>query len=221
MPDTLDEHYGRVVTALMEGRVIPFFGAGVNLCGRRPGEPWRHGCEFLPSGIELAKHLAARFRYPWDDRHDLVRVSQYAAIMEGLGPLYLELRRLFNADYAPTPLHRFFAALPATLREKGLSPGHQFVLTTNYDDLMERAFDEAGESYDLVAYVAEDKQQRGRFLHRPPGGEAIPITRPNKYINLSLSQRSVILKIHGAIDRKNAEQDSFVITEDNYIEYLT
>jgi hypothetical protein len=31
----------------------------------------------------------------------------------------------------------------------------------------------------------------------------------------------VILKIHGAVDRVNAEGDSFVITEDHYIDYLT
>ena len=29
------------------------------------------------------------------------------------------------------------------------------------------------------------------------------------------------MKIHGAVDRVNAERDSFVITEDHYIDYLT
>jgi hypothetical protein len=31
----------------------------------------------------------------------------------------------------------------------------------------------------------------------------------------------VILKIHGAVDRLTGERDSFVITEDHYIDYLT
>ena len=31
----------------------------------------------------------------------------------------------------------------------------------------------------------------------------------------------MILKIHGAVDRYNADRDSFVITEDHYIDYLT
>ena len=31
----------------------------------------------------------------------------------------------------------------------------------------------------------------------------------------------MILKIHGAIDRLRPERDSYVITEDNYIDYLT
>ena len=31
----------------------------------------------------------------------------------------------------------------------------------------------------------------------------------------------MILKLHGAVDRVNAEHDSYVITEDHYIDYLT
>jgi hypothetical protein len=31
----------------------------------------------------------------------------------------------------------------------------------------------------------------------------------------------VLLKIHGAVDRANADLDSYVITEDHYIDYLT
>ncbi len=221
MPEILDKHYDRVVTAIAKDRVIPFFGAGVNLCGRPKDVTWRRGSQYLPSGGELAEHLAAEFQYPWTDRQDLLRVSQYAAIMNGTGPLYEELRMLFDADYEITPLHRFFAKLPAELREKGYSKGGQLIVTTNYDDLMERAFRENGEEFDLVAYTADDKHQRGKFWHLPPDGEARIIEIPNKYLDLSLERRSIILKIHGAIDRENSERDSFVITEDNYIDFLT
>lgn len=221
MPDSLDEHYDRVVAALTEGRVVPFFGAGVNLCGRPEGVQWQRGSQYLPSGGELAEHLATKFKYPWSDRSDLLRVSQYTAVMEGLGPLYLELRKLFDADYAATPLHKFFAKLPSLLRLKGIAPVYPLIVTTNYDDVMERAFEDAGEPFDLVAYVAEDKQHRGKFWHWPPGGEPRIIERPNKYRGLSLDERSVVLKIHGAVDRENPDRDSFVITEDDYIDYLT
>ena len=33
-------------------------------------------------------------------------------------------------------------------------------------------------------------------------------------------ERTVVLKLHGAIDRTNAKSDSYVVTEDSYIEYL-
>ncbi len=226
MPDSLEQHYDRVMTAIKDARVIPFFGAGVNLCGR-PQEadgklsPWQPGSKYLPSGGELSEHLAAKFKYPGNDPWDLVRVSQYIATMDGLGPLYLELRRLFNNNYPPTPLHDFFASLPGYLRARSISPGYLLIVTTNYDDVMERAFEAASEPFDLVIYEAEDKTQRGRFWHCPPGGKPRLIEKPNKYLGLSLDERSVVLKIHGAIDRLNSSRDSFVITEDHYIDYLT
>ena len=139
--------------------------------------------------------------------------------MTGSGPLYDELRRLFDADYPPTPLHQFFAMLPQALRSKGHPTTHQLVVTTNYDDMLERSFRASGEPFDLVAYVSEG-EQHGKFLHRLPDGQVTIIDRPNEYRGLDLNQRSVILKIHGAVDRGDPDRDSYVITEDHYIDYL-
>ena len=93
-------------------------------------------------------------------------------------------------------------------------------MTTNYDDLLERALDERGEPYDVVWYEAKHGPMHGRFMHRPPSGDVVPIERPNKYTELDLAERPVILKLHGAVDRLDAKGDSYVITEDNYIDYL-
>jgi hypothetical protein len=217
----LDSHYPLVLKAITEGRLIPFFGAGANLCGRPPGEKWQTGT-YLPSGGELSEHLANNFAYPKDakDKADLTRVSQYVELMAGSAPLYEELRELLDADYPPTCLHQFFATLPATLRAKHYASPHQLIVTTNYDDLMERAFQAANESFDVVSYVAEG-EQRGKFLHYLPNGDVKLIERPNEYRDLSLDKRPIILKIHGAIDRANADRDSFVITEDHYIDFLS
>ena len=87
---------------------------------------------------------------------------------EGKGPLYYELRKLFDANYPVTPVHGFFAGLPGRSREQG-TPKYQVILTTNYDDALERAFDEANEPYDVVWYIA-DGEPRGKFWHRPPDG---------------------------------------------------
>jgi hypothetical protein len=218
-PDPLDAHYRMVIKAITDGRVVPFLGAGVNLCGRPEGIAWQRG-QYLPNGGELAAYLAGSFGYPPGDVQDLVRVSQYVAVVTGSGPLYEELHSLLDADYPPTPLHQFLATLPAVLRDKGYPSRYQLIVTTNYDDVLERAFQAAGEPFDLVSYLAEG-EQRGKFLHWPPGGEAQLIERPNEYRGLALDQRTVILKIHGAVDRVNPEGDSYVITEDHYIDYLT
>jgi SIR2-like domain len=210
-----DAHYRFIARRMAEGQVIPFLGAGVNLCDRT-GEP-APGTT-LPSGAELAAHLAQYSEMDGRD-HDLVRVSQYLAVLAGPAALYDVLHRVFDRDYPATSLHRFLADLPALLRQGGGS-GHQLIVTTNYDDALERAFAGAGEPVDVMVYIA-DGPDRGKFLHRDPDGSETVVTRPNKYDRLSLDERSVIVKIHGAVDRADPDGDSFVITEDHYIDYLT
>jgi hypothetical protein len=118
-------------------------------------------------------------------------------------------------------VHRFLAGLQQILRERGKGP--QVILTTNYDDALERAFDAIGEPYDLVTYAcAYPVEHRGRFVHWTPGAaEPIPIEKPNEYKGLDPSRRTVILKMHGAVVRCDTfDQDNYVITEDHYIDYL-
>jgi hypothetical protein len=229
LPD--DSHFRQVLHAIQKDRLVPFFGAGVNLANR-PLVPdggsapklaaWTPGQRFLPSGAELSQHLAGTYGYPEQDSWDLLRVSQYIAVESGPGALYEDLRQVFNADFPPTPVHDFFAQLPALLRERGGGKSHLLIVTTNYDDLMEQSLTAAGEPFDVVTYVA-DGRDSGKFRHYPPGGPPILIERPNEYRDVSLDQRHVVLKIHGAVDRasQNVEDDSYVITEDHYIDYLT
>jgi hypothetical protein len=92
-------------------------------------------------------------------------------------------------------------------------------LFIDFDNLVTRT-GLSGEQFDVVWYEAKRGPLQGRFLHRAPSGEVTPIDRPNKYTGLDLAERSVILKLHGAIDRTDAGRDSYVITEDSYIDYL-
>jgi hypothetical protein len=227
LPDTLDSHFHTVVRAILDGRLIPLLGAGVSLSGRPSDASWEIGnYDSLPTGGELARYLASYFDYPAADEGqvaDLVRVAQYIAVMAGPGPLYEQLRRVFDGDYEPSPVHRLLARLPTILREQQGGVPYQLLVTTNYDDVLERALREAGEEFDVVSYIAEG-DARGKFLHFRPNGEVVTIDTPNLYgINgeLSLEERTVVLKIHGAVDRVDEERDSFVITEDHYIDYLT
>ena len=221
MSKELDAHCRIVSRRLRGGSVVPFLGAGANLCGRPEGADWQTG-SYLPSGNELAAYLADSYAYPSRERRDLLRVSQYVAAVTGGTALYDELRTLFASEYQPNALHEFLATLPRTLRawrEQGDRSRHQLIVTTNYDDSLEQAFAHAGEPFDLVTYAARGPH-RGKFLHRPPNGQVVPIDEPNIYRELSLDERTVILKIHGAVDREDPELDSYVITEDHYIEYL-
>ncbi len=212
--------YGAIVDGVAEGRVIPFLGAGANLCDRPDGEMWEPGKSgVLPSGCELANYLAGRFGYPLPDR-DLARVCQFIVEVRGLAPLYAHLRQIFEVPAQITSMHHFLAGLPGLLRRKKYPSPNLLIVTTNYDDLVENAFAEAGEPIDVVAYIADSPEDRGRFVHCC-GGKRLVILRPNEYREVSVSRSSVLLKVHGAIDRAIAGNDSFVITEDHYIDFLT
>jgi hypothetical protein len=219
-----ESHYGLVADLLADGDVIPFLGAGANLCDR-PGEtPWEQG-RFPPSGSELAAVLAQRSHYPEPDDVDLLRISQYVHATAGERRLYEYLHSVFDADYPPSSLHRLLARLPRLLRERGRP--QLVILTTNYDDLVERALTEAGEPFDVVWYEAKRGPLQGRFLHRSPDGKVASVDLPNKYTDLPLAERPAVLKLHGAIDRSeridNGERpgDSYVVTENSYIDYLS
>jgi hypothetical protein len=215
---------------MVEGTIVPLLGAGVNATGRPPDEPWSSGGEYLPDSRELAGHLARFFDYPArepEEIKDLARVSQYVAVMDGSGPLYAQLQKLFCADYLPTPVHSFLASLPSAIRDEGYPPRYQLIITTNYDDALEQAFRKQDEPYDLATYIA-DGPHKGRFVHAPASEEPRVIERSNEYVEFPVDERgvlhrTVILKIHGAVDRSDppAAWRSYVITEDHYIDYLS
>jgi hypothetical protein len=223
-----DDHYKRVVKYLIEGTVVPLLGAGVNMCGRPDSATWSEDAHYLPDGRDLARYLAEYFSYPHEDAKELnlARVSQYGAVMDGSGPLYKALQKLFTGQYEPTAVHRFLAALPGALEEAGHTRSCQLIVTTNYDDALESAFREEHEEFDLVTYMA-DGPHRGRFVHVPAGEEPVVINVPNQYVDFPIDERgdltrTVILKIHGAVDRNApATWSSYLITEDHYIDYLS
>jgi hypothetical protein len=84
---------------------------------------------------------------------------------------------------------------------------------------LESAFKDAREEYDLVSYIADGREQ-GRFLHTGPDGVPRVIVQPSD-IELRFDERPVIAKIHGTVNRDMRDGDSFVITEDDYIRYLS
>lgn len=211
-------HARLVGKRIEEGKVIPFLGAGANLCDRPPLADWHSG-PYLPSGSELAGYLADAFDYPsTEDRRDLVRVAQYVDLKTGgEGALFEELRHLFTGTYEPNSLHRYLAGLAGRQRAAG-RPYH-LIVTTNYDDVLERAFQDAGEPIDVVFYAAEEDEP-GRFVHVDFDGATHAIPRRTDYRGLDLERRPVIVKIHGAVSRRDEGEDSYVITEDHYIDYL-
>src|SRR5260370_12973197 len=131
MSQQLTPPYPFILDRLNSGEVIPFLGAGASLGGRAPNAKGKKGIkEFLPLGNELAGHLAERTKFPPEEARDLTKVAQYCNVAIVRKALNTELRDIFNYDYPLTPVHTFLASLDAPL----------LIITTNYDDLIERAF---------------------------------------------------------------------------------
>jgi len=130
----LTKHCPLVVDALLKGRVVPFLGAGVNLCDRPSDLVWEvTNAMCPPSGSELAKYLAQWSHYPVSQaslaacpdptsHFDLARISQYGATLLEEGPLYEQLHTVFGApsdeekragrqEFQPTAVHTFLAGL--------------------------------------------------------------------------------------------------------------
>jgi DNA-binding SARP family transcriptional activator len=197
-PESVSATQQEVIDVLLRGRLVPVLGTETS---------------------ELARRLAERFDTPSNEGETLIRAAQYVALTRGAGPLYDELHELVGITGAPTQLHRFFAALPTLLRDRGSA--HQVLVTTSYDLLLEQAFIDAEEEFDVVSYLATGPN-RGKFCHRAPDGDSHIIDVPNRYATeLDLDRRTVILKLHGGVDAgPERAWESFVVTEDDYIEYL-
>ncbi len=220
-PEELARHISSVMNTLKRGAVVPFLGAGANLSGG-PGGDWQLGGSRLPSGRELARYLADEFLPPTPNPLHLERVALDIAIDPGEAVLYDVLREVFDADYPPTHLHHLLARMPAVLRDKGWR-ALDVIVTTNYDDSLERAFLDQGVECHVLSYIARGRDS-GRFAHFPPGGgDAVVIDDPGSYEMPEDEDGRLpptVVKLHGAVDRFAGEHDSFVITEDHYIEYL-
>jgi hypothetical protein len=220
----------RVARYIAQGSVVTVLGSRTNAADR--DAPWRQGTGLLPDAAELARHLARRFRVG-PETDDLPRVSEHVSLTEGRVDLYRTLRELLIKTAGDAGLvHRSVAGVPGRLRELG-SERYQLVITINYDTALERAFDAVHEPYDLVVFVATGEHQ-GRFMHvpwwDPDSRGARPIIVPNEYVDLPIDEdgeleRTVIVKLHGGAADLGPGwpqlRDNFVITEDDYIGYLT
>src|SRR5689334_4148260 len=141
----IEPPYGAIWDALSAGNVVPFLGAGASMVGRAEGDTWNgENPAFLPTGSELAGFLADKTGFPTEtdrlyERQDLAKVSSYYADTVGRPNLRVQLRSLLNHPYPVGKIHRLLAAVPSNM----------VIVVTNYDTLLEQAFQEVGRPYDL------------------------------------------------------------------------
>lgn len=122
-----------LLSAVEQGELVPFVGAGLSIGAGLPG--W----------YDLIAELANRSGQEmppakWASGDMLMRIAQTYVNQEGLHSLISVLKdRLDTTGIEPTAAHRALARLPVNL-----------VFTANYDNLLERAFREAGKRVEVV-----------------------------------------------------------------------
>lgn len=201
--------YGAILDSMARGEVVPFLGAGASLT-TPPVDSWEKSPTSLPSGRQLARWLAERSAYPGGEgEYDLAKVASYYQAEVDRPGLCEALRTVFLRESRPRPLHELLADFPRPL----------FIVTTNFDDLIERAFRDKKRPFHLVVHPTDRDDLAASVLWWKPGDKD-PKPYPPSQLPLSLSDTPIIYKMHGSIDRDGASYDSFVITEEDYVDFL-
>lgn len=199
--------YGIIAQMLNAGQVVPFLGAGASAVYRPHGAArWDSGVDYLPFGSELAHRLARDTEYPENPEtvSDLALVASYFEHVQGDRPsLNFALRQAFSGAYRPGAIHALLARVERPM----------LIITTNYDDLIEQAF--AGRDYHLVV----DRGDKNRVWVAGPGGLA-PYRTSDLRKALLPEDWPIVYKLHGTLDRGDASNDSFLITEQDYVDFL-
>ena len=210
----IEPPYGEIWDLIESGEVIPFLGAGASLCGRPSDDagqpvPWKGADEaFLPNGAELGSWLAEKCSFPDPaEISDLAKIASYYEVQARRRLLVRRLREVFAKDYAPGMIHQFLAGCSRPL----------LIATTNYDNLIEKAFDAQERPYHLVAYP-EREEFAGSVLWWKPGVTEPEPHKPSE-LPLSLTDTTIIYKMHGTVSRRKV-WNSFVITEEDYVRFL-
>jgi len=228
-PPADPELYRPILNALAEGRLTFFLGDEVGNVGQPPQDGWVAGL-YSPGTLDAASALAQHLPKELQDERSLLRICQYTILHEGHFALYNRLHQLYANAHAPTMLHRLLAELPAQLGDGDGYPreerGRYVLLSTGLDNLLEQAFQDAGQPYHLMAYRPSFVDEHGvtqvdRLLHYPPGiddeSQATPILKPNKYVAHEQDHHPIIVKLCGR--QVTPEPDSVAVTEDHYLDY--
>jgi hypothetical protein len=196
----LDAHFGRVVQLIEDGRLTFFLGSAIS-------EPIKlRAREFYG---ELARVFECEAL-----KEDHFAVAQYIADRHGRENLYREIRKLFALNpLEPQETHELFAAWREFKTHTGKCVPFPTIITTNYDDVLERRLADAGLPYHLLSYQA-DGPHRGLFYHRTPDDGLRIIERPRSI--RKLTDAFVVVKLNGGFDRQRRIPESYATARLDY-----
>ncbi len=220
-----------IADQLMAGVIIPFLGAGASAYDDTiPNDQRPKTAAALAE--EIAERAGIAHIHCDNCNHDTLDLAQLASYYKNCVARRTMLDRLLKRELCketlrPTRLHRLLAKIAA---KKPM-----LIITTNYDTLIEQAFDEYNEAnghlikYDVVAtsadilYYDDDDEESPEFagavrLRREGVGPFTPCS-PDDVVP-DLSTRSLLYKMHGSVGDGLSWEGGFLIAEEDYVRFL-
>ena len=199
--------YKYIATQLQRGKVIPFLGAAASSAGTS-----------VKSAQELTQDLIELSGYPEEEDRTLTKVAQYhEECVAGRTPLYNYLRATFYVSHRDgTP------SLVAKLLADVKCP---HIVTTNYDPLVERAFELAGHPYVVVTHITNRSHEKWGYVlvQRSEQATEVQEIHPKDFVMGDYKNQTIIYKIHGTFggaDLLGPEVDTIVVTENDYVDFM-
>lgn len=179
-----------VATAVEKGQCLLFLGAGVH-CAPPDGSPYAYPEEERPPlGSALSERLAEKCdltaKYPHESPKNLQRTSLFFETMKGRKQLVDEIKAAVQTGKRPSPILRGLAEL-----------GFPLVITTNFDQLLERALTDTGREPHVTVYSPDSSDPTDDYLD-------------------PTSQSPFVFKFHGDV----AHEESIVVTDEDYIQFV-
>jgi hypothetical protein len=208
--------YRLVRRLLLQGKVVPFLGAGAGLSARPQGDDKAaYGQPFLPSARELKELLARACDFPATEL-EASNIAEVASFLERkMGREFLDRileETLGRPDYTPSETHRLLAEIAQ----------HQplLIITTNYDTLMEQALTELGVAHDVLAYGSGQRgwsERRGQALWIPSGASEPELVSEVSTVTFS---RPLVCRLNGTAVMNGKRIGSYVVTEEEQIDWI-
>lgn len=202
-----EQAWGRLIEMLEEGSCTPLLGAGAS-------------SESIPVSQRLAAIWAQKYGYPLEDTTNLARVAQYVLSsrsvhdVDELKSRFVKdiLRKAQRPDFGnPSQIHTVLAgfALPT-------------FVTTNYDDYMCRALWAQNKRpiLGISPWYARQGTDDVAVLHNwtPSTTDAPqPLMAQRSSPDSSSADQPLVYHLHGY----HSNPSSLVLTEDDFIDYLT
>jgi hypothetical protein len=187
MPDKLEENdWNLLLQRIKDGKCTPFLGAGA--CSQK-----------IPVYSQIASEWAKEYDYPMEDSDDLIRVSQFVAVItDAMTPKEMICKKIKEKlkEVAPSyfdnpdELHGVLAELPLPV-----------YITTNYDDFMMQALESRGKA-PIQEYCRWNKNLK---KSKRTSSDFDPT-----------KEKPLVFHLHGIYK----EPKSLVLTEDDYLDFF-